>query len=67
MFSYINKDKTNVRELINVTNKTIIDEMDFINKMCFVYSMLKVEHPNVFKENLEILLKKLVELSALRA
>ena len=66
MFSYINKDKTKVRELINVTNKTIIDEMDFINKMCFVYSMLKVEHPNVFKENLEILLKKLVELKNLR-
>lgn len=66
MFSYINKDRENVKELVRVTNKAIIDEMDFINKMCFVYSMMKVEYPNTFNENLEVLLKNLVKLKNLR-
>ena len=66
MFSYIHKDKENTKELVKVTNKAIIDEMDFINKMCFVYSMMKVEHPGIFNENLEVLLKNLVKLKNLR-
>ena len=66
MFSYIHKDKENTKELVKVTNKAIIDEMDFINKMCFVYSMMKVEYPGVFGENLEVLLKDLVKLKNLR-
>lgn len=66
MFQFINDKKENGKEIVKISNKIIIDEMDFINKMCFVYSMLKVENKDMFKENLEVLLSCLVKLKNLR-
>ena len=66
MFGYIDREKNNVEELINVTNQIIIDEINFINGLCFVYSKLKDENPDVFKNKLDALLKNLLKLKNVR-
>lgn len=65
MFDF-NELQKNREESIKLINKIITDEINYINKLCLVYSFLKEGHPSVFEENLRSLLRELNELKEMK-
>lgn len=58
--------KNNKEEAIRLINKMIVNEINYINKLCFVYSGMKENHPDKFRQNLNALLKELNNLKYLK-
>lgn len=65
MFNF-NGIENNKEEAISLVNKMITDEINYINKLCFIYSYIREQYPNVFEENLKVLLVQLNVLKELK-
>ena len=65
MFEF-NNIENNKEEAIRLVNKIIMDEINYINGLCFIYAESKEKHPKLFKENLAKLLGLLSVLSDLK-
>lgn len=65
MFEF-EKIKNNKEEAIRLVNKILIDEINYINKLCFVYSFMKEKHSDIFSENLSKLLAQINKLKNLK-
>lgn len=58
--------RNNKEDAIKMVSKLIVDEINYINKLCFFYSTVKEKNPGIFEENAIVLLRQLERLSVLK-
>ena len=53
-------------DVVKAINKLIIDEINYVNKLCYVYSILREKNPNIFEENSRSLINQIRNLKEIK-